>query len=333
MKKIGWALVGASTVAREWMIGAIRAQDNAEIVAVVSRDAQRGAQFAQEFGIGASFTELDAALAHPGVDAVYISTTNEVHMAQTVAAARAGKHVLCEKPLALNLDDARAMLAACEQAGVVLGINHHLRNAATHRKMRDMLREGAIGKPLYCRVLHANFLPQHLRGWRLDSPQAGGVTLDMFVHDADTLRFVLDAEPQHVIACASSGDMAVAGLEDGLMATIQFDNGVLAQVHDAFNARYSLAGLEIIGTEGTIFARDVMTQRPVGTIQLTNADGVADVPVAHENLYVRSVGAFQAAVRGEGRPAATGEDGLRALAAALAVQQSCRTGMRVAVAA
>ena len=332
MKKIRWALVGASTVAREWMIAAIRQQDDGEIVAVVSSDAGRGASFASEHGIPASFTDLDQVLAHPGVDAVYISTTNEWHMAQTLAAAAAGKHVLCEKPLALNAADARRMVAACEAAGVVMGTNHHLRNAATHRKIRELIRDGDIGQPLCARVFHANFLPPHLQGWRLHSPAAGGgAILDMFVHDADTLRFILDAEPEHVVALATSGNMADAGLEDGVMAAIQFDNGVLVQVHDAFNVPFAGTGLEVHGTLGSIFASDVMTQRPIGDIRLRNAAGVTPVPVTHENLYVRSVGMFHAAIRGEGRPAASGEDGVRSLAIALAVQQACRSGQRVKV--
>ncbi len=329
MKKTGWLLIGASTVAREWMVDAIRRQGDAEVLAVLSRDALRGASFAEQYGIGASYTDLCQALAHPGVDAVYISTTNEWHVSQTLAAARAGKHVLCEKPLALNLDDARGMIAGCADAGVVLGTNHHLRNAASHAKVRELIRAGAIGQPLYGRVLHANHLPQHLRGWRIDAPESGGVTLDMFVHDVDTLRFLLDAEPRHISACATSGGMTVAGLEEGLMAVIEFDNGALVQVHDAYNAPHSLAGLEIIGSKGSIFATGVMTQHAVGSVRLNNGDGSVDVAVEHENLYVRSVRAFQRAMRGEGGPAASGEDGVRALAAALAAQQASRSHQRV----
>jgi 1,5-anhydro-D-fructose reductase (1,5-anhydro-D-mannitol-forming) len=332
MKKTGWLFIGASTVAREWMVDAIRQQGDAEVLAVVSADAERGASFAKEFGIATSDTDLDAALALPGVDAVYISTTNELHVSQTIAAARAGKHVLCEKPLALNLEDARLMVDACAEASVVLGINHHLRNAATHGKVRELIRAGEIGQVLYCRVLHANYLPQHLRGWRIKAPQSGGVTLDMFVHDVDTLRFLLDSEPRHVIANATSGGMTVEGLEEGLMAAIEFDNGTLAQVHDAYNAPYSLSGIELIGSKGTIFASGVMTQHPVGTVRLTNEHGSTDIAVEHENLYVRSVRAFQRAMRGDGQPAASGEDGLRAIAAALATQQACRTHQRVTLA-
>ena len=104
--------------------------------------------------------------------------------------------MLCEKPLALNLADARAMVAECETRGVVMATNHHLRNAATHRAMREAIAEGRIGTPLFARVFHAVYLPPHLQGWRIENPQAGGgVMLDITVHDADTLRFVLDDEP------------------------------------------------------------------------------------------------------------------------------------------
>ncbi|MEG1054110.1 MAG: Gfo/Idh/MocA family oxidoreductase, partial [Janthinobacterium sp.] len=254
MKKIGWILVGASTVAREWMVDAIGQQGDAEVLAVVSRDAARGAAFAAQFGIAASYTDLDAALAHPGADAVYISTTNEWHMAQTLQAARAGKHVLCEKPLALNLEDARRMVDGCAEAGVVLGINHHLRNAATHGKVRELIRAGEIGQPLYGRVLHANNLPQHLRGWRLDAPESGGVTLDMFVHDVDTLRFLLDSEPRHVTACATSGGMTVAGLEEGLMAVIEFDlQGRILAANENFLNLVGYRLEDVLGLHHSIF--------------------------------------------------------------------------------
>ena len=93
---------------------------------------------------------------------------------------RPGKHVLCEKPLALSLADAREMVAACARAGVVSGTNHHLRNAATHGKIRELIRAGAIGKPLFARVFHAVYLPPHLQGWRINNPGAGGgVILDI----------------------------------------------------------------------------------------------------------------------------------------------------------
>jgi len=331
-QRLQWGLIGASTIAREWVISAIRAQAGNEVAAVMSSDAARAEQYAEANRIGAAYSSVDALLADPNVEAVYISTTNELHKTQTLAAAAAGKHVLCEKPLALDLDDAREMVAACAKAGVVMGTNHHLRNAATHRKIRELIRSGAIGKPLFGRVFHAVYLPPHLQGWRLNKPAAGGgVILDITVHDADTLRFLLGAEPVEAVALAQQANLASGDLEDGVMAVLRFGNDTVVQLHDAFTVKYAGTGVEIHGTDGSIVARDVMTQRPIGQVVLRDASGEREIPVTHENLYARSLAAFNAAVRGEGQPSATGEDGVRSLATALAVLESSRTGQRVAI--
>ena len=325
---IGWGLVGASTIASEHMIGAIRAQAGHEVVAVASSNPERGRKFAAQHEIDASYDSVGALLADPRVAVVYISTTNELHRDQVLAAAKAGKHVLCEKPLALSIDDALQMAAACKAAGVVMATNHHLRNAATHRRIRELIQAGAIGKPLFARVFHAVYLPPHLQGWRLDKPQAGGgVILDITVHDVDTLRFLLDAEPIEAVGMTQSASLAKEGLEDGVMSVLRFDNGVLAQLHDAFTVKYGGNGIEMHGEAGSIVGRNVMTQRGVGELLLRNADGEQAVAVDHVNLYERGVAAFCAAMRGEGQPAATAEDGIRSLNAALAVVQACRTGV------
>ena len=204
---IRWGFIGASTIARQHMLDAVRARGEGEVVAVMSADAERARSFATAHGIPRATTSLDALVDAPDVDAVYVSTTNELHRAQTLAAAGAGKHVLCEKPLALSMAEAREMVEACRAAGVVMGTNHHLRNAGTHRAMREAIRAGRIGRPIAVRVMHAVSLPPHLRGWRLHRPEAGGggVILDIAVHDADTLRFVLDDDPVEAVALSQVG--------------------------------------------------------------------------------------------------------------------------------
>lgn len=329
---MGWGLIGASTIAKEWVIDAIRAQGEGEVVAVMSSDAERGRAFAAEHGIARATTRLEELLADPAVAAVYISTTNELHRAQLEAAAAAGKHVLCEKPLALTLADARAMFEACERAGVVMATNHHLRNAATIRAMRDAIRGGRIGRPIAARVFHAVHLPSHLQGWRIERAEAGGgVVLDITVHDADTLRFLLDDEPVDVVAQLQEAGMGKAGLEDGAMSVVRFGSGLIAQLHEAFTIRHAGTGVEVHGTEGSLVAQGVLTQRSVGEVTLRTAAGEQMLPALHENLYARSLACFQAAIRGEGPPAATGEDGVRSLALALAVLEAGRTGRRVTV--
>ncbi|TIU38907.1 MAG: Gfo/Idh/MocA family oxidoreductase, partial [Mesorhizobium sp.] len=131
-----WGLIGASTIAKQFMISAIRAQANGEIAAVMSSNAERAEAYARENGIPAAVSTLDALL-NSDIDAVYISTTNELHLEQGMAAIKAGKHVLCEKPLALTSADAKTMVSAAKNAGIVFGTNHHLRNAGAHRAMRE----------------------------------------------------------------------------------------------------------------------------------------------------------------------------------------------------
>ena len=160
---MGWGLIGASTIAKEHMVNAINAQAGHHVQAVFSTSQERAEQFASAAGINKAYDSLEALLADPQVQIVYISTTNELHYSQVLAAAAAGKHVLCEKPLALNIKDAQAMVKACEKAGVVMATNHHLRNAATHQAMRDLIASGAIGQPLFARVFHAVYLPPHLQ--------------------------------------------------------------------------------------------------------------------------------------------------------------------------
>jgi 1,5-anhydro-D-fructose reductase (1,5-anhydro-D-mannitol-forming) len=323
----GWGLIGASTVAREHMVKAIRAQEGQIVEAVFSTSMDRAKAFATDCQIPTAYDSLDALLADPKVHAVYISTTNELHRDQVLAAAAAGKHVLCEKPLALTTDAAVAMVQACRKAGVVMATNHHLRNAATHQKIRDLIVQGAIGKPLFARVFHAVYLPPHLQGWRLDKPLAGGgVILDITVHDVDTLRFTLGSEPIEAVGMNQSASMAKEGLEDGVMAVLRFDNGVLAQLHDAFTVKHATTGIEYHGESGSITGHNVMTQQPIGDVMLRNADGVTVISVQHESLYSRGVASFCAAMKGEGQPAATAEDGVRSLAGALAIVNACKTG-------
>jgi 1,5-anhydro-D-fructose reductase (1,5-anhydro-D-mannitol-forming) len=331
MTGLRWGLIGASTIAAQHMIGAIRA-NGGEVAAVMSASADRAATFAAEHAIARAGSSLDDLLGSNDIDAVYISTTNELHRDQALSAASAGKHVLCEKPLALTLDDARAMVARCRERGVVMGTNHHLRNAATHRAMREAIKAGRIGRPLFARVFHAVYLPPHLQGWRIDRPQAGGgVILDITVHDADTLRFVLDDEPVAVTAMTSQSGMGREGLEDGVMGVVRFASGLTAQFHDAFTTRYASTGFEVHGEEGSLIGTDCMTQMPKGDIVLRTKDGETPLSIDHENLYARSVRLFQEAAAGRGSPAATGGDGIKSLSVALATREAARTGRETAI--
>ncbi|MCU0832190.1 MAG: Gfo/Idh/MocA family oxidoreductase [Rhizobiaceae bacterium] len=325
-----WGVVGASTIAAEHMIGALRGEGGT-VAWVMGSDARRVADYASMHAIPNSGTDLDALLADTSVDAVYISSTNEKHLPQAMAAIAAGRHVLCEKPLAMTVADAAAMVSAAAAKGVVLGTNHHLRNAGSHMAIRALVRSGRIGRVLSVRVHHAVFLPPHLQGWRInDASAGGGVIADITVHDADTVRFHLGEDPVDVVAMAAASGMG-EGVEDSVMSVWSMPSGAQVFAHESFTHAHAGTGIELHGTEGSIIARGVMTQRPVGEIELVTAAGRHTVPYSAHNLYAQAVKRFVSAAYGEGEPAATGVDGVKSLAVAAAVKQAADTGRRVAV--
>lgn len=325
-----WGLIGASHIAATRMIDAFRAAGG-EVVSVLSSDADRAASYAAAHDIPRGFTDLGALLDDAELDAVYISTTNEKHFEQAMAAIAAGKHVLCEKPLAMTVADAVTMVRAAERAGLVFATNHHLRNAGSHIAMREAIREGRIGEVLSVRVFHAVHLPPVLQGWRIDNPAAGGgVIPDIVVHDADTVRFHLGEDPAEVVAMAAVSGIG-KGVEDSCMSVWTMPSGVMVQTHESFTHAHAGTGFEIHGSEGSIMARNVMTQDPVGQITLRTSAGEEAMSFSDHNLYTRSVSLFADAVRGSGRPAADGVDGVKSLAVAAAVAEAANSGRRVAV--
>ena len=325
-----WGLVGASTIAAEHMIGAMRVNGGEAGWIVSSKSAHAGA-YAQKHGIANATDDINEMLADPKVDAVYISSTNEKHLPQALAAIAAGKHVLCEKPLAMRSNDARTMVESAQKRGVVFATNHHLRNAGSHMAIRELIASGRIGKVLSMRVHHAVYLPPHLQGWRIhDADAGGGVIADITVHDADTVRFHLDEDPAEVVAMAVSSGLG-QGVEDSVMSLWSMPSGAQVMAHESFTHAHAGTGIEVHGTLGSIIAKGVMTQQPVGEIELVTDKGREQVAYSAHSLYNEAVKRFGEAVDGTGSPAADGWDGIKSLAVAEAVKEAAESGRRIAV--
>ncbi|MGA8355210.1 MAG: Gfo/Idh/MocA family oxidoreductase [Solirubrobacteraceae bacterium] len=330
---ICWGFIGASTIAREFMVNAVAQQPDGVLQAIFSTSAQRRQGFVEDHGFCSSYATLDELLADETIDAVYISTTNDLHAAQAIAAAAAGKHVLCDKPIATSIADAEAIGNACRQAGVVLAVNHHLPNAATHRVVRGLIERGELGELRAARVFHARWLPADLQTWRTGDASAGaGVILDVTVHDAALLRFLLGEPIVSVIAESCRQGLGSDGIEDVVMGVMVSASGLPVSFHDAWTVAHAGTGLEIHGSEASVFARESMTSEPEGEVVMRRGDCLAEIELPdREDLYVRSVRRFHEAMRGEGTPAVSGDEGIEALRVALAVAEAARSGRRVAV--
>ena len=327
-----WGFIGASNIA-ERVIGSLRKIEGQELVAVCSGSAARGREFAAAQQLQSSHTDLAAFLSEGRFDAVYISSTNEQHFAQTMAALDAGCHVMCEKPLAMAHADAVRMVRHAAERLRVLGTNHHLRAQAAHGLMRELIASGELGEVHGVQVSHAVHLPPHLQGWRLDQPGAGGgVVLDILVHNADLLRYLLQDEPQRIHTVTQRNGMGgraknALAVEDAAMSVIEFDGGTLAQTHESFVAdEAALTRLHVLGTRGNLYAVGSLTQ--AGTAQLWQRDarGERRIPVPGVDLYEVGFKAFIEACAGRGQPLATGADGARSTAVALAGLASAASG-------
>jgi 1,5-anhydro-D-fructose reductase (1,5-anhydro-D-mannitol-forming) len=319
-----WSLIGASDIAATRLIPAMRELGH-EVYGVMSSSADRAKSYAVENGISNFTTSLEEAVNWP-VDAVYVSTTNELHAEQAIAAARAKKHVLCEKPLAMEIATAKKMVEIAAECGVVFATNHHLRCSGTHRKIREIISTGKIGTVFSARINHAVSLPERLRGWRLDAAAKGaGVVLDIVVHDVDTIRAALGADVVEVTTLVSTQSLGQNGIEDSSMCSFRMSNGALVSTHESFVVPYGVTSFEINGSAGSIIATNVMGQDPVGEIRLRTAAGDQIIePDDRENLYVYSLRKFEAATKGNGSPAADGKDGIASLAGAVAALESAK---------
>jgi 1,5-anhydro-D-fructose reductase (1,5-anhydro-D-mannitol-forming) len=336
MSSLKFGLIGASYVAASRMMPAFAANGIAP-KALFDTDESRF-KYWVDAGLDLLTSNLEQLL-DSDIDAVYISSRNDQHAAQAIAAANAGKHILLEKPMALTLADARAIVDAADRNGIQLAVNHHLPGSPLHSTARRLVAQGRIGTLYSARINHAVLLPESLRGWRLASVPGGGVVLDITVHDASVLNPLFAGDPVRVSALGvSQAAWNTARSRDSVMTIIEYAPGAegvagLAQTHDAFTVPFPGTSMEIHGESGAIVIGDAMTQDTAGTVTLHTAAGVESVDVdTTADLYQINVEAFVRTVRGEGKPTASGSDGLSALQVALAAEHSLTTGCAVEIA-
>ncbi len=222
------ALVGCGNIGVKGHVPAYAKLPNAEIVAVCDADDQL-ATTAGELTGAAIYTDFDALLANEAVDAVDVCTPPWTHAEITIKAVRAGKHVLCEKPIAPSLDDADAMIAAAAEAGVKLMVGQTRRFDHRYRTIKEQIDAGHVGKPVYVRRAERQFLPFPADTWYWDTSVGGGVILDIGVHTSDLMRWLFDDEPVEIRAVARAIGQAAKDAEsfDYAQITYKFAGGGL----------------------------------------------------------------------------------------------------------
>jgi 1,5-anhydro-D-fructose reductase (1,5-anhydro-D-mannitol-forming) len=298
---IGWGIAGCGWVARDHALPALLDTPGARLVALHDRDAAAPARMATD---APATDDLAAFLTTPGLDAVYVAVPNAAHRGVVEAAAAAGKAVLCEKPLAGDVDDAEAIVAAAGRAGVLLGTAYDQRWHPAHVRLRELMPE--LGKVTAVRVVYCCWLPADWSpdgrphdNWRVDRARAGGgAAIDLAPHGLD-LAGVLLGEDVGALSATLQTRVHGYAVDDGALLAGRTPGGVLVDLHVAYNTPDALPRrrLEVVGTRGLAVAVDTMGQTAGGSLTLYRPDPV-DVGFAGTAPFAAQFASFTAATAG-----------------------------------
>ena len=263
-RRIRWGVIGSGGIAlRRTIPEGILPAKNAELVAVYGPNPKRNAAVAKKFGVRTA-GRLEALFA-PDIDAVYIASPNHVHLEQTCAAAAAGKHVFCEKPLGLNVAEARRMVAACKKAKVNLGTAFMMRYHSRHQAALRLIQSGRLGQPVFARAQLSCWYPPIKDAWRQDPKRGGGGALmDLAGHCLDLLEMFFGLVAS--VSCAINHTIQRYATEDSAVVFVRFENGALATVDTFFCIpdNSSQNRLELYGSRGSILAQGTIGQEADG---------------------------------------------------------------------
>jgi predicted dehydrogenase len=322
-----WGLLSTARINRS-LIPPLRASSRNTLAAVASRDGAKGREYAKEWGIETVFDSYEAMLSSPDVDAVYLSLPNKLHAEWTIKAADAGKHVLCEKPLATTLADVDAMIAAAKRNNIVLTEAFMYRHHPQTLKVKELIDSGRIGEVRLVRGAFTFTLTD--RGnVRVNAGLDGGSVWDVGCYPISYARTMIGAEPAEVIGMQVIGE---SGVDETFAGTLRFTNGAHAQFDSGFHAPFR-THMEIVGSEGVIVIPRPFKPTESETILVGPAgDQLEPVQVSGpEHLYIGEVeDLYDAAVLGKPQRVSL-QDSRNNVAAILALLQSAREGRPVKI--
>ncbi|NPU97518.1 MAG: Gfo/Idh/MocA family oxidoreductase [Candidatus Omnitrophica bacterium] len=343
--KIKWGVSGSGGIARRRTIpeGITKAR-NAELAAVFDTNAAVNQEVAAQYGVQAC-SSLEELL-NQDIDAVYVAAPVFAHAGQVQSCAAAGKHILCEKPLGLDVPQAEAMIQACRQAGVRLGVGFMMRFHPLHQAALKIIQAGRLGKPVYARAQLSCWYPPIPGAWRQDPALGGGGALiDMGSHCIDLLEMFFG--PVAKVSCFVNNLVHPYASEDSSVILLSFANGALATV-DAFFCvpdNSSKNVLELYGSQGGIVARGTIGQSSGGEMtaylqetaagydaqQARASEQGTPITAGTENLYQSEIEEFSQAIQENREPRVGAEIGLQNQKVIAACYESARTGQAVAI--
>ncbi len=348
MPVVRWGVIGAGGIAmRRTLPGAVAEAKSAQFVCLMDVRGFAARQAAEQFKVSKACSREEEVLSDPAVQAVYVATPVSEHARQIISAAKAGKHVFVEKPVALNTTEAEQAIKACEKAGVLLGCGYMMRFHALNVAARDLVARGELGQVVAGRAQLTCWYPRIAGAWRQDPAAGGGGSLmDMGSHCLDLLEFIAGSRVASVMAFNQCLVQDYAS-EDTSTVIAKLENGAQMIVDSHFNVpdAASKGLLEIYGTKGALYGEGTIGQMPTGRITAMLSDQgdydaqqerapstrTFDLEAAPVNMYGAEIEQFSQAILNGGRPAMDGQEALWNLKVVEACYRASREGREIVV--
>ena len=294
-KKVKWGVIGAGGIAdRRTMPGMMKA-GNAELIAVMDTNAELIGKLKEKYNAKYAYTTADELIANPEVEAIYIASPVVFHAEQAVKAAKAGKHILLEKPIAMTVAEGKKVVEDVDNAGVLSACGFMMRFGAYNQKIKEIIENGVIGQVVSAKAQFTCWYPDMPNCWRqVKKNSGGGAFVDMGVHCIDLIQHILDTEVEKVSAIIDTKTFKYE-VDDSSSVLMHLKNGVNAFVEANFNIPDAAAKwrLEFYGTKGCIIAHDTIHQLDTGSVEITLDDGShPEINVNCTDLYTKEIESF-----------------------------------------
>ena len=332
-----WGIIGPGDIAERNMVPALALAADTELVSVLSRNSERARAFATRHKVARAHDSLEKFLVDPALDAVYIATPNALHAEQSIAAANAGKHVLCDKPMALTVADCERMIRACADNKVKLGVTFRNRYHPAHVDARRHVQAGVLGEIQMVKAqLFVGGKRGHWKGWRRDPAMTGsGSIAGQAVHPVDLLRFLIDSEVTEV-RCVTDQAPPERPVDEMTFTILTFENSAHGMVASGALVPNSDNDVVLYGSKAKIFCKGTLgtpqKDKPQEVFLEGDAAGLTVRCPADDTAQGRTarlIEEFNSAILTNTPTVISGENGLQMVRIANAMQESSRTGKAV----
>lgn len=303
--KIRWGILSTASITDQF-IPAIKGHKHSELAAIASRDVHKADEAARQWKITRTYGSYQSLLDDPNIDIVYIPLPNHLHLEWTLKAARAGKHVLVEKPIALTVEEVDQMAAAAKENNVIIQEGFMYRFNPQTAKINTLMKEGVLGE---LRFMRSGFQHIHNRAddYRLTPEFGGGVLWDMGCYPISFFQMITGSAPFRVSAYRQLGK---TGIDRSFFATMHFIKGITSQLAISFDLP-SFSNVELHGTEGIMFISSPFKQRGPTGIILKHSKGFQNFPFSTKDPFTAEVESMALAASGEAEVVVTLQDSRR----------------------